>query len=170
MFKVVNDTHRLASLQMQKKMPKSHAEIQKAYWERQKEKKGAAYIEKEKNRKRQAYVPVSELYGKALKKQRLDQLERVQEWQKEKKESEVTSKAVAETSLSESRQTWNVLKTATNTQRLVVKLDFNQDKKRNASCKRVTRALSKAHRKIGKLEDENQKLQSKAWRLEKRIQ
>ena len=72
MFKLVNDTHRLASLQMQKKMPKSHAEIQKAYWERQKEKKGAAYIEKEKNRKRQAYVPVSELYGKALKKQRLD--------------------------------------------------------------------------------------------------
>ncbi|XP_066014894.1 uncharacterized protein [Pocillopora verrucosa] len=42
-------------------MPKSRAEIQKAYRERQKQKEGRDYVERERTRKRKAYIPYGQL-------------------------------------------------------------------------------------------------------------
>lgn len=156
---------------MPRKSPKSRAEIQKAYRERQKQKEGDAYRERERKRKRQAYIPVSELNEITLKKRRMDQTARVQKYRKKQKEKQLAAEKGAEASSSHKRQTRSGSKATEDVlPHLVVKFNFSQAKKRSATRTRVSRALSKAHRKIGKLSEENKKLQNKAWKLQKRIQ
>ena len=69
-------------------MPKSRAEIQKAYRERQKQKEGRDYVERERTRKRKAYIPAANLDDNALDNRRLDQKAGVEKYRKEQKEKQ----------------------------------------------------------------------------------
>ena len=151
-------------------MPKSRAEIQKAYRERQKQKEGRDYVERERTRKRKAYIPAANLDDNALKKRRLDQKARVEKYRKEQKEKQCAIERAAEASSTQKRQTRSASKEAEKVPHLMVKFNFNKAKKASATRKRVSRALSKAHREIEKLEERNKKLQNKTWKLQKRIQ
>jgi hypothetical protein len=48
---------------------------------------------------------------------------------------------------------------------LIVKMDFSAKRKR----KRVSREVARAHKKIKVLEESNDRIQRKAWRLEKKL-
>ena len=149
-------------------MPKSRATIQKDYRASQKEKKGDEYMEKERERKRKAYVPVSQLQGNDLKKRRLEQRLRVQKHRAEKKRQIAEAGANSSKAIEKNRQTRS---TSSPSSRLIVKFDFTSRRKEGtATRKRVSRALSKAHRKITNLESDNKKLKAKTWRLEKKLQ
>lgn len=149
-------------------MPKSRATIQKDYRVRQKEKKGDDYMEKKRERNRKAYLPVSQLEGNDLKKRRLEQRFRVQKHRAEKKRQIAKAGANSCKTIEKNRQTRS---TSSPSSRLIVKLDFPARRKEgSATRKRVSRALSKAHRKITNLESDNKKLKAKTWRLEKKLQ
>lgn len=126
-------------------MPKSRAEIQKAYRERQKQKEGRDYVERERTRKRKAYIPAANLDDNALKKRRLDQKARVEKYRKEQKEKQCAIERAAEASSTQKRQTRIASKEAEKVPHLMVKFNFNKAKKASATRKRVSRALSKAH-------------------------
>lgn len=101
-------------------MPKSRAEIQKAYRERQKQKEGRDYVERERTRKRKAYIPAANLDDNALKKRRLDQKARVEKYRKEQKEKQCAIERAAEASSTQKRQTRSASKEAEKVPHLMV--------------------------------------------------
>ena len=123
---------------------KTHAEIQREYRKRNKEKEGDAYLEKERKRTRKYYTPTAELNTKEKKKRRAEVRERV-------KKCREKAKAANKNNPEDCNQP------------LVVDFNF----KRNNAKKRVNRGISKAKAKVAKLEDENVNLRRTNKRLQK---
>jgi len=172
--------------------PKSRAEIQKAYRERKKSREGAVkkpkktraeiqrayrerlkasgkynmYRQEENKNKRLAYVP-TELLNETEKKRRIINREKAQRFrdrQKAKKDS------IAQQPIGSPAESFSSSCNASSPSPLIVKFDFKLPGQRSRSRKRISRGISKAHRAINVLKEENKKLQRKNWSLSKKIQ
>lgn len=125
-------------------MPLSRAEIQRAYRERKKAKEGENYLRKERTRRMKYYVPAAELSTKERKRRNKQNAERV----KRHREKRRTEAAQAEESNAGETSGYETNMTSTGEQEhLVVRMNFNTSKK-SSSRKRISRAVSKAHREI----------------------
>ena len=89
----------------------------------------------------------------------------VANYRKEQKENQCAVKIAAEASSGQKSQNWSASKEAEKLPHLMAKFNFNRAKKASVNQKRVRRALSKAHRKVEKLEERNKKMQNKTWKL-----
>ena len=145
-------------------MPLSRAEIQKNYRERKKLKEGDKYLAKERARQKRNYVPVSSLSESSRKKRNKNIKERVRKHRSKQKEIErrdsITSD-LGETSGYETNST------AHDDSMLIVKLP---SARRNGPHKRISRALSSAHRNIKKLKIENDILRRKVKSTHRQVQ
>lgn len=145
-------------------MPLSRAEIQKGYRERKKAKEGESYLRKERTRRMKYYVPSAELSTKERKRRNKQNAERVKK-HREKRKTEVLQAEednIGETSGYESNLT------ATGEERqLIVRMNFSSSKKGSAR-KRISRAVSKAHREINHLKAKNNEMKKKIRKLQKR--
>jgi len=152
-----------------KKVKKTRAEIQKAYRERRKAKGDEFLIREEENaRKRRAYVPMAML-SEAEKNRRRDiNREKAQRFRERQKQRRFDVEQITETTLNSDNEESST-QNNTPTDRLIVKFDFKKCK-RLSSRKRISRGLSKAHRIIDHLKNQNTNLQRKNWALSKKIQ
>ncbi|WAQ95775.1 LOW QUALITY PROTEIN: hypothetical protein MAR_028465 [Mya arenaria] len=153
-------------------MAKSRSEIQKAYRERQKA-KGTAFREKEKARQRQYYVPAAQLSSKKratrnTKNKLRNRLSRLRKRQQQERNNNNTAETSGyETLNTESEhdreQNDEPGQSVPSLERLIVKLPNvgKGVKKINA------RALSRAHRTIGTLNAEVEKLKRKIRKIER---
>lgn len=148
-----------------KKPRKTRSEIQRAYMERKKLENNEAFLEKESDRKRKSYIPNSLLTeteeAKRLSPNREKSMRFKETLRRNKENLQTPSTAGSENNSDH--------KDYTSTQRFVVKLDFKKGKK-TSSRKRISRGVSRAHKRIKRPQGTNLKLQRKTWSLLKKIQ
>ncbi|XP_070579275.1 uncharacterized protein [Ptychodera flava] len=154
-------------------MPKSRAEIQRAYRERKKEKEGDAYLAKERERRRRNYIPSSQL--NRVQRIRRNEQNRMR-LRKHRDKKRQMLEALAEERQSDSPVESSGYETrgegsSSQTTPLVVKLPFPRLSGRRLGPKRRTqRALASAYRKISKLEGKYTQLQRNHEAVKKRLE
>lgn len=153
-------------------MALTRAEIQRNYRQRKKEKEGEKYLEKERQRQRRNYIPVALLSSSAQKKRNRKINERVRKHRKNKKERQEIplQEDDAVENLPESSGYESMSASVSNERELLqVRLPI-LSARRNGPKKRLSKALSKAHREIKKLKSENDNLQRKVKTIQRRVQ
>ena len=142
-------------------MPLSRAEIQRRYREKKKSQDGEKYLKEERERKKKYYVPVANLSKNDLAKRRTQTLQRVKKHIKTKKERKNAAiNNTADTDKTRSKAS----------KKFTLRLEFEQPKKARSVRKRQKTALRQAYRKIGDLQEQNERLIKQKNKYAKRIQ
>jgi hypothetical protein len=142
-------------------MPKSRAEIQKAYRERKKQKEGESYLRKERRRRMTYYINAKYLTNKEKDERNEKSRLRVQKCRRLKKKT--TERQVNDESFNDEGNTsgYDSISTNESNSGLVVRMNFNRNKRSNGPRQRNAKALSKACREIQTPKMKNANLEKK---------